>query len=80
MHAKLHISALVPYLAPRMTSGERYCLVWMSCVNCRSTQHAFPKSQILASRFFSTLYGRRSTQSTSSSSSLTPLSSFSTDA
>lgn len=32
MAAMLHTSVLAPHFAPRMTSGERYCLVWMSFV------------------------------------------------
>ncbi len=32
IHATLQISALGPHFAPRMTSGHRYCLVWMSSV------------------------------------------------
>jgi hypothetical protein len=32
MHAILHTSVLAPHFAPKMTSGERYCLVWMSLV------------------------------------------------
>ena len=31
-----------------LTSGQRYCLVWMSEVNCLCTQQAFPKSTTLA--------------------------------
>ena len=30
--AILQTSVLAPHFAPRMTSGERYCLVWMSFV------------------------------------------------
>jgi hypothetical protein len=30
-----------------MTSGERYCLVWISFVKWWLTQHAFPRSAIL---------------------------------
>ena len=43
-HAADQTSAAVPYLAPRITSGHRYCRVWMSCVNCLYVQHAFPRS------------------------------------
>ena len=32
IEAMLHTSVLAPHLAPRMTSGDRYCLVWMSFV------------------------------------------------
>ena len=30
--AILHTSVLAPHLAPSITSGERYCRVWMSFV------------------------------------------------
>ena len=43
-HATDQTSAAVPYLAPRITSGHRYCRVWISCVNCLYVQHAFPRS------------------------------------
>lgn len=44
--AILQTSVLAPHLAPRMTSGERYCLVWMSFVKWWPTQQAFPRSAI----------------------------------
>ena len=40
MQATLQISALVPHRAPRMTSGHRYCLVWISSVKWCSTHVA----------------------------------------
>jgi hypothetical protein len=43
----LQISTLVPHLAPKMASGERYCLVWISFVKWRSIQLALPRSAIL---------------------------------
>ena len=43
----LQTSVLAPHLAPRMTSGERYCRVWMSFVKWCPTQQAFPRSAIL---------------------------------
>lgn len=46
MAAMLHTSVLAPHLEPRITSGERYCRVWMSLVKWWPTQHAFPKSAI----------------------------------
>jgi hypothetical protein len=39
-HAVLQISALGPHRAPRRTSGQRYCRVWMSSVKWCSTQVA----------------------------------------
>lgn len=45
--AILHTSVLAPHLAPSMTSGDRYCRVWMSFVKWWPTQQAFPKSAIL---------------------------------
>lgn len=45
--AILQTSVLAPHLAPRMTSGERYCRVWISLVKWWLTQHAFPRSAIL---------------------------------
>jgi len=45
--AILQTSVLAPHFAPRITSGERYCLVWMSFVKWCPTQHALPKSAIL---------------------------------
>lgn len=47
MEAMLHTSVLAPHLAPRMTSGDRYCLVWMSFVKWWLTQQALPRSAIL---------------------------------
>ena len=44
--AMLHTSVLAPHLAPRMTSGDRYCLVWMSFVKWWLTQQALPRSAI----------------------------------
>ena len=43
----LQTSVLAPHLAPRITSGDRYCLVWMSLVKWWFTQHALPRSAIL---------------------------------
>lgn len=43
----LQTSVLAPHFAPRITSGERYCLVWMSFVKWWFTQQAFPRSAIL---------------------------------
>lgn len=40
MHAMLQMSALGPHFAPRMTSGQRYCRVWMSSVKWCSTHVA----------------------------------------
>jgi hypothetical protein len=37
-HATLHISALVPHFAPRITSGQRYRRVWISSVKWCSVQ------------------------------------------
>ena len=45
--AILHTSVLAPHFDPRMTSGERYCRVWMSLVKWCPTQQALPKSAIL---------------------------------
>ena len=47
MAAMLQTSVLAPHLAPRITSGDRYCLVWMSLVKWWFTQHALPRSAIL---------------------------------
>lgn len=47
MLAILQTSVLAPHLAPRMTSGDLYCLVWMSLVKWWFTQHALPRSAIL---------------------------------
>lgn len=44
--AMLQTSVLAPHLAPSMTSGDRYCLVWMSFVKWWLTQQALPKSAI----------------------------------
>lgn len=46
MQAMLQISVLAPHFAPRITSGERYCRVWMSLVKWWPTQQAFPRSAI----------------------------------
>jgi hypothetical protein len=43
-HATLHISALVPHFAPSITSGQRYCRVWISSVKWCSVQVANNKS------------------------------------
>lgn len=43
----LHTSVLAPHLAPKITSGDRYCRVWISLVKWWLTQHALPKSAIL---------------------------------
>jgi hypothetical protein len=45
--AILQTSVLAPHLLPRMTSGDLYCLVWMSFVKWCPTQQAFPRSAIL---------------------------------
>ena len=45
--AMLHMSVLAPHFAPRITSGERYCRVWMSFVKWCPTQQALPRSAIL---------------------------------
>lgn len=47
MAAMLQTSVLAPHFAPRMTSGDRYCRVWMSLVKWWLTQHALPRSAIL---------------------------------
>jgi hypothetical protein len=47
MAAILHTSVLAPHFAPRITSGDRYCRVWMSLVKWWLTQQAFPRSAIL---------------------------------
>lgn len=47
MHAMLQTSVLAPHLAPRITSGDRYCRVWMSFVKWWLTQQALPRSAIL---------------------------------
>jgi hypothetical protein len=47
MAAMLQTSVLAPHLAPRITSGERYCRVWMSLVKWWFTQQALPRSAIL---------------------------------
>ena len=47
MAAILQTSVLAPHLPPRMTSGDRYCRVWMSLVKWWPTQHALPRSAIL---------------------------------
>jgi len=45
--AILQMSVLAPHFAPSMTSGDRYCLVWMSFVKWCPTQQALPRSAIL---------------------------------
>lgn len=45
--AILQTSVLAPHLLPRITSGDLYCLVWMSLVKWWPTQHALPRSAIL---------------------------------
>jgi hypothetical protein len=45
--AILQTSVLAPHLLPKMTSGDLYCLVWMSFVKWCPTQQAFPRSAIL---------------------------------
>lgn len=47
IHDMLHTSVLAPHFAPRMTSGDLYCLVWISFVKWWLTQHALPRSAIL---------------------------------
>jgi hypothetical protein len=47
MAAILHTSVLAPHFAPNITSGDRYCLVWMSLVKWWLTQQALPRSAIL---------------------------------
>ena len=47
MHAMLHTSVLAPHLVPKITSGDRYCRVWMSLVKWCPTQQALPRSAIL---------------------------------
>lgn len=47
MAAILQTSVLAPHLAPRITSGDLYCLVWISSVKWWFTQQALPKSAIL---------------------------------
>jgi hypothetical protein len=57
MAAMLQTSVLAPHLLPKMTSGDLYCLVWMSFVKWCPTQQAFPRSAILTemvSKAFST--------------------------
>ncbi len=46
MAAILQTSVLAPHLEPRITSGERYCRVWISFVKWWPTQQAFPRSAI----------------------------------
>lgn len=64
MQAILQTSVLAPHLPPRMTSGDRYCRVWMSLVKWCDTQHALPRSAIFTLmmgpfrfRFFLSLAG-----------------------
>jgi hypothetical protein len=47
MHPTLQISAVASHSAPRMTSGQRYCRVWMFSVKCFQQYDAFPRSPIL---------------------------------
>ena len=47
MAAMLHTSVLAPHLEPSITSGDRYCRVWMSFVKWWPTQQALPRSAIL---------------------------------
>lgn len=47
MAAMLHTSVLAPHFEPSITSGDRYCLVWISFVKWWFTQQALPKSAIL---------------------------------
>lgn len=47
MAAMLQTSVLAPHLLPRMTSGDRYCRVWISFVKWWPTQQALPRSAIL---------------------------------
>ncbi len=58
IQAKDHISAEVPYLAPIMTSGDLYCLVWISVEKWWYDQQPLPKSQIF-SRNDSSNFGPR---------------------
>ncbi len=46
--AELHFHRCQSWME-RLTSGQRYCLVWMSLVNCLYVQQAFPKSTTFAS-------------------------------
>lgn len=45
--AMLQTSVLAPHFEPSITSGERYCLVWISFVKWWFTQQALPRSAIL---------------------------------
>lgn len=47
MAAMLHTSVLAPHLAPKITSGDRYCRVWISFVKWWLAQQALPRSAIL---------------------------------
>ena len=47
MAAMLHTSVLAPHFEPSITSGDRYCLVWISFVKWWFTQQALPRSAIL---------------------------------
>lgn len=47
MQAMLQVSVLAPHLEPNMTSGDLYCLVWISLVKWWLVQQALPKSAIL---------------------------------
>lgn len=47
MAAILHTSVLAPHFEPSITSGDRYCLVWISFVKWWFTQQALPRSAIL---------------------------------
>ena len=44
-YATLHISALVPHFAPRITSGQRYCRIWISSVKWCSVHVANNRPQ-----------------------------------
>jgi len=45
--AILQTSVLAPHFPPKMTSGDLYCLVWISLVKWCPTQQALPRSAIL---------------------------------
>mmetsp|Transcript_62579 Transcript_62579/g.159110 ORF Transcript_62579/g.159110 Transcript_62579/m.159110 type:complete len:251 (-) Transcript_62579:581-1333(-) len=44
IHAALQLSAVSSHFAPMITSGERYCRVWMSSVTCLWDLQPLPKS------------------------------------
>ena len=46
IHATLHKSELVPHFAPKMTSGQRYCRVWISSVKWCSIQVAWENKRL----------------------------------